>query len=101
MTVLICHCIHNDANPGQVLVYSPTCTVHDPATRHETAAMTASAQHPTLADRALTIAARIALLLILAWIFTTDDHDLAWVHVIFGLAAIPLARLAMPIKEHP
>lgn len=39
MTVLICHCIRNDANPRQVLVPDPTC----PGCQHRHAAHEARA----------------------------------------------------------
>ena len=68
---------------------------------YEAAATAESAAHPTAADRAITWAARLLLVVILAWIFCTDDAALTWAHVLVGLAGIPLAILATPLKEQP
>lgn len=49
--------------------------------------------------RLLTWVARAALLTILVWLFCTDRSNFGWIHVLFGIAAIPLAYTATPLKE--
>src|SRR5690625_796169 len=53
MTVLICHCIRNDANPRQVLVPDPTC----PGCQHRHAAREARATTTALGGLLLWTAA--------------------------------------------
>ena len=95
MNVRICACIRNQAHPTQIAVYDPTCTQnHAPPSLYRP-----DRTHHAL-GRLIRLIARIALAVLITWLFITDATDRAWWQWALAIGTgIPLACLAMPVPS--